>query len=504
MEAILVIDTGSSSMRGILFDKEGKIRIKEQRKYFMSVKEDGTAEYDADDFYDCLLDICKSSVKRASDTDCTISALAFTSQRSSILPLSYDGKPLSKIITWYDKRSLDICTQLLKDNEDYIYDRTGTRLTPVLSAPKMTWLQHNCPLVYDAADKIVGIHDLLLFIASGLKITDTSLASRTSLMDIQKLEWSDELIRLFGLDKDKLCDLKDPGDIIGPITSRFSELTGLAPDTLVISAGGDQQCSALGQGLMDSSRAGITVGTGSYVCSVMDKPYVDPQKRINTNSAVIPGHWTMEASTLSSGSVYDWFNNTFYKDRDPKEPMKLINQEVCLSPPGARGILMFPSLAGRGCPDWNDHASGVFYGLRLSSQRCDLARAVLEGIAAEIADCFKTINEIDTDIRSVSITGGLSKFDEFDQIVSDMIEFPIERCKIEETTAIGAFIAASTSLNWFSSFQEAYEIFSVSGNEEIFMPKHDRVMTYRRSNKARQELQFSLPDRSLSKLLAEV
>ena len=501
MPAILVIDTGSSSMRGILFDENGEILRKERRKYFMSVEADGTAEQDPGVFARCLAEICAACAGWARAAGRSIAALSFTSQRSSILPLSRQGQPLCNVITWYDKRSAAICEQMIRSHGDELYALAGMRPTPVLSAPKMAWLRQNRPGVYREADKIVGIHDYLLLLCTGRAVTDATLASRTCLMDIRRLCWSGRLLELFGLDGDKLCKLLPPGSVVGPVTRCFAEKTGLAPGTPVVTAGGDQQCSVLGQGLLRAGMAGVTVGTGAYLAAVSDGPVFDPLRRVNLNAAASPGQWVLEASTLSSGSVYDWFNRLFYPEPGQSYPMEHIDREVSASPAGARGVLMLPDLAGKGCPDWDDWAHGVFYNLSFATTRGDCARALLEGIAAEIAECHQVLRQLLPGIGPIRSTGGLAKFDTFDQILSDMIEFPVERCTIEETTAIGAFLSAGRALGWVSSLEEACGRLPGGGAARRFEPQAEEVSLYRQLNAARRQLAQSLPDRELSRLL---
>ena len=502
MNAILVIDTGSSSMRGILFSPEGKILHREQRKYFMRVEESGIAEQSPAQYAEALLEICTACGKQAASQNTRIRALSFTSQRSSILPLDRAGQPLCDIITWYDKRSVAICEEKIRIFGDEIYAIAGMKPTPVLSAPKMLWLRRTNPQLYDKAEKIVGIHDYLLYLCTGRLVTDATLASRTCLMDSRTLQWSDRLLEIFELDRSKLCTLLVPGSAIGCISAEFARQTGLSADTEVISAGGDQQCSVLGQGLLRPGMAGVTVGTGAYLAAICDQPYFDPKQRVNLNAAVTPGHWVLEASTLSSGAVYDWFNRLFYTESGQSYPMELIDREVSGSPAGARGVLALPDLAGKGCPDWDDWAHGTFYNLDFSSTRGDIARALLEGIAAEIAECHAVLREIDSRIMNISVTGGLAKFGKFVQILADMIEFSIDRCTIEETTAIGAYLAASAALGWAESIEEACNKFLHDQPEPIrFDPNPANTAVYRRVNQARRLLSNALPNQQLTQLL---
>ncbi|MCI8464719.1 MAG: hypothetical protein HFI63_02485 [Lachnospiraceae bacterium] len=502
-DLILVIDTGSSSMRGILFDREGKILATKSRTYFMRTGPGGVAEQDPEDYRFALTEICQALAAFCRGKEAKIRALSFTSQRSSILPLGKDGKPLHSIITWYDKRSVSVCEEFEHAYGEELYELTGTRLTPVLSAPKMVWLKRQEPELYKATDKIVGIHDYLLYLCTGKLATDESLASRTYLMDIRKRCWSDRLLAIFGLEKEKLCQLLVPGAVVGSVTDSFAERTGIPAEIPVITGGGDQQCSILGQGLILGGDIGITVGTGAYVAMVCDHPVFDNAgKRINLNAAVVPGKWIAEASTMTSGSAWDWFRKNFYGDSDPTVSIRQINADAGKSPAGAGGLLALSSLAGKGCPDWDDYARGGFFGITPSTKKEDFARALLEGIAAEIAECYETLSSLYPGTGRVSVTGGMTKFFVFDQILADMIEISIKKCTIEETTAIGAFLTAAAAMGWQESPEAAAVFYGLSDDNamQTFRPDPSCSAVYRRFNQARQNLYHSLPTREVSTL----
>lgn len=500
MDVILIVDTGSSSMRGILFDRQGSIVHCRQEKYFMDVQPDGSAEQDPLEYANALRLVCESCGKFAAENRLRIAALSFTSQRSSILPLDSSGKPLSRIITWYDKRSADICRRMLELHGDEIYRIAGMRPIPVLSAPKIAWLKETHPDIYRNAHKIVGIHDYLLYLATGKFVTDDTLASRTCLMDTASRQWSPRLLALFDISQDKLCTLLPAGSIAGTVTQTFAAKTCLAVGIPLISAGGDQQCSVLGQGLLQPGQAGITVGTGAYLASVTDHPINDPEKRVNINAAVTPGHWILEASTLSAGAVYDWVNRLFSDWEGKGGAIQHLNAAAEQSPPGANGVVMLPDLAGKGCPEWNDWARGLFCNLSFSTTRGDMARAALEGVAAEIAQCHQILRSLDARVASVHVTGGLAKFSLFDQILADMLEYPVERCIIEETTAIGAFLAGSTAIGWYSSLKEAAGQIGVGKAGNVFYPQKDHSLLYRKINTLRAQVSAAIPHAALAEL----
>lgn len=463
-KVILVIDTGSSSIRGILFDSRGTILYKQQLSNFMPIKDYEIAEQDSQTFCSCLKKICVSTVEFCAREEYSISALCFTSQRSSVLPLDEKGIPLSPIFMWYDKRSLPLCSEIIETYANEIYSLCGLRLTPVLSAPKMLWFKRSYPELYRKSYKLVGIHDYLLFLCTGNYVTDSSLASRTGLFDIVRMEWSQKLINIFEIDAKMLCRIISPGDIAGHITSSFSKETGIPEGLPVISCGGDQQCSQLGQGIFKEGDIGITSGTASYTTTLVSAPIFDDKMRTNLSVSTLPGKYMLETSNMSSGSVYSWIRDTFYSSDTPFERL---DQDILSSPIGANNLIMIPDLAGKGCPQWNSRVKGSFHNISFATKKQDFARAALEAICAEIAECYSVLKEQTQLSDTVTSAGGLSRFSGFQQMLSDMLSIPITSCYIEETTALGAWAVASPTVGFSQTAEDALLNYKNMHSEEI-------------------------------------
>ncbi|MBQ6476544.1 MAG: hypothetical protein IJJ34_10130 [Clostridia bacterium] len=495
MSAILVIDTGSSSMRGILYAEDGSSIHMHQEHYLMKTW-DNAAEYDPKDFETALVRICRNCSVFAQKNGIVIDAVSFTSQRSSTLPVDRSGHPLAPIMTWYDKRASGICDRMNAVHKKTLFETAGMQASPVLSAPKIVWLLENRPDLYDAAYKIIGIQDYLIFLCTGIIMTDASLASRSNLMDISTKTWSSDLLHLYGIDARKLADLYPPCSVVGPVSSEFSKKTGLSENTSVIAAGGDQQCSVLGQGLFRPGDSGITCGSGSYVASIIDAPLTDPLLRLNTNVAIGPGQWVLEASTLSSGTVQDWFLRTFYPGIP--DALHVMQTEAQTSPPGANGLVMLPDLAGKGAPDWDNYAKGVFWNVSFSVSRSDFSRAMLEGLCAEIAECHEVLHDLDPRVCDVHVTGGLSRFPLFNQILADMIGSRVSRVPHDETTSIGAYMAALLALKRVNSLEEAYSCIMPADATEPYSPDPAAAILYRKAAERRRLLYSSIPSRALS------
>lgn len=488
MQTYMIVDTGTSSMRGILFSRQGELLYMARRSYQMDLGPDGSATMDAGIFRISLGGIIRELCGYCRQHGLELQSIAFTSQRSSVLAVDQDGHPLAPILMWYDKRCVPICDSYLKHHADEIYQLCGMRLTPVSSVSKMCWLKEHWPDVYQNAHKLLGIHDYLLYLACQTFVTDASLASRTALMDIQSRQWSPRLCDLFGIDLQKLCPIHPPSSIVGVTSRAFSDETDCPAGLPVITAGGDQQACSLGLNLHDTARIGINSGTATYASIVTDIPAKDPAMQLNVNASCIPNQWILEASNMGSASVYQWFCRTFYPAKDFDSSLKQMDEEASLSPAGAGGMLCAADFAGRGCPSWDPHMRGSFSGISLTASRGDFSRALLEGICAEVSACCRYLTTFcNMEIRQYESAGGLSNFSLFNQILADMLNQEVVVPSMKETTALGGLISSLYALKIYPSPSAFFEN-GIKWKKDIYYPDQKRHELYQEQQMKREKI----------------
>jgi len=451
---ILTVDVGTSSMRAILYDNYGEIEYQKQVNYSPDYMENNLVEMDPKVFKNTLIYLVTGVVEYSGKHKIEIGALSMTSQRSSVIPLDRQGEPLYKAIMWQDKRCDSLCKEL-SESVDTVYKISGLPITSVFSAIKMRWFKLYEPKIYEQTYKMAGIHDYLISIMTGEFVTDRCLASRTNLLDLNELEWSDEAIGIFEIDKDKLCQLIDPGSVAGRINHEFYRITGLSEGTRIISAGGDQQCAALGVGTIEEDQIEVNIGTGGYVIANADEPVFDPERRVFCNVSAIPGKYVIEGSILTSGVMYRWMKERFFGDEADYES---INEAVNKAPLGANGLIMLPYFKGRGTPNWNPDAKGVFYNVGMETTKGDFARSSLESIAFEIEDNIRLIETYTGRLSEISCCGGLTNSDLFVQMLSDVTQKKCIRYGNSEATTIGAWITAAVTLGICNTYEGAFSL----------------------------------------------
>ena len=225
---VLVIDVGTSSMRGILFDHQGKCLTVKQEFYQATYLENSWVEQNPADWENALYSILKQSVAEAENMGEKIDAISITSQRSSVIPVDENIRPLSNAIMWQDKRTNHICESMEHLN-DKVFSLCGSRINPVFSGSKMMWIREERPEIYAKTYKFMVIPDYLIYLMTGRICTDYTYGSRSLLMNIRTHEWDDELLEIFHVEKEKLCELTEVGSVCGHTTKAFAEITGGNP-----------------------------------------------------------------------------------------------------------------------------------------------------------------------------------------------------------------------------------------------------------------------------------
>ena len=479
---IITVDIGTSSLRSVLFDARGRILRIEQRDNPPRCLDGQRIEQEPGTWERHLIETLSACADEARGRGLVTVALSLTAQRSSVIPVDENGAPLHPAIMWQDTRTRDICSRM-EERQAAVFQKTGLRIYPVFSAVKMTWFRENRPDVYEAACKMLGVQDYVIRALTGEFVTDRSLASRTNLFNLRTLDWDDDLLGLFGVDRGKLCRLVDPGSAAGSLRASIAEETGLPKGIPVITAGGDQQCAALGLGLVGPGRMIANTGTGSFLIAGVDRPIIDPGMAVSCNVAAVPGSYILEAASPTSGSIFRWFNKEFFRDAPGGENDFLaIGAEAASSPPGANGVVLLPHFKGRGAPRWDPRAKGAFLGLTPGVTRGDMARAILEGLAAELGENLEAIESLGGRADLIAVAGGMTASDLYNQIQADHYGKRVDRPGVTEATALGAWMSGAVTMGLFDSYAGAFESASEGQPTRSYDPDARTAAIYRRSS----------------------
>lgn len=494
MEYIITIDVGTMSMRSIIYDVNGASMFTSTYEYHAIFLPEGLVEQEPNDWKEALKFILMETGNYVKSKGIKISAISVTSQRASVIPVDKDGNPLHNAVTWQDKRSVSICQELLdKMPLHRIYKKTGLRANPYFSLPKMMWFKQKAPQIYEKAYKLIGVQDYVIHLLTGEFKTDCSQAARTMLMNISTFQWDRELLEVSGIDEGLLCDLCTPGAIAGGLQEDIAEMTGLEAGIPVIMAGGDQQNAALALNILSPGKAEANTGTGSFVIAYSNKPVFDTKCRVLCSASAVPGKWIVEAGIFNTGAIYRWFREQFYSGENAN--YNTMNQEAAESPVGSNGVMLLPHFEGSAAPFWNPYAKGLFFNLSLGTTKGDMARAIFEGIAMEIADNLSLMEVISGEIDTISVAGGMTRSDLFNQIQSDIFYKKVVRYENSEATSLGAAMTATVTLGIYKTYEEAFS--HLIGKQEVFIPNAENHIKYDKLRMRKLDLYNALNQRGV-------
>lgn len=508
---LVAIDAGTTGERTIIFDEEGRVvawKYLEHPSYFLKPT---WVEQEATEWWDRICKASKAVLKEAAEKGITpdmIVGVSVTNQRETIVPVDRDLKPLRRAIVWQDRRTVSQCNWI-KENlgEDVVYNITGLTVDPYFSTPKIMWIKEHEPNIYEETHKFLLVHDYIVAKLTDMFVTSWDNASRTMLFDIRKFDWSDKLLNGVEIDEEKMPEPFPSGKIVGEITKKAAEETGFAQGTPIISGGGDQQCGAIGVGVVRRGRIKATTGTGTFILSFLDKPSFDPKRRVLCSCHGIPGKWVQEASMFSTGTIYRWFRDEFgHLEKAAAElaridPYDMLNKEAVASPAGSKGVLVIPHFAGAGAPHWNPYARGVIVGLAIGHDRKNIVRAILEGIALEIRKNIEVMRELGVHIEEMRVTGGATRNPHFNQIQADVYGLPVMKGRVEESTALGCAILAGVGTGVFKSVEEATN--KMVHIVERYEPRLENKVIYDKLFKIHRKIYDALEKTGVYKDLAE-
>ena len=461
-ELVVAIDAGTSGVRSMVFDTNGTVLTGAYEEFPSDYPQPSWVEQMADDWWKTAGTTLKRCLEDSTVSPEHIIGVSVTNQRETIVPIDEDGATLRKAIVWQDRRTVPQCDTIrsLLPKED-IYDITGLTVDPYFSAPKILWIKEHDPKSFNRANKFLLVHDYILFRLTDHTVTDYSNASRTLLFDIGNGDWSQQMLDFLDIPREKLPDPVPSGTRVGEVSARAAKEVGLKEGTPVIAGGGDQQCAALGVGVVKEGIIKSTTGTGTFMLAFSDSKRLDPDRRVLCSRHVVKDAFVVEASMFTTGSALRWFRDQLgteeCREADARgvDPYEVLTEGADSIAAGSEGVVHVPHFVGAGAPHWNPHARGVFAGLALGHTRQHMIRAILEGVSYELRTNLDVMRSLGLPASEVRVTGGAARSEVWMQIQADVLDTPVIRTEMEEATALGAAILAFTGVGKFKSAAEA-------------------------------------------------
>lgn len=453
-DLILAIDQGTTGSTALLVD--GTCHVVASRTVEVPVRfpAPGLVEQDAEDL---LASVAAAVTSVLTGVDpARVAAIGITNQReTTLLWEAATGRAVHPAIVWQDRRTAARCEELRNDGwEARVRARTGLVLDPYFSATKLEWLLHHVPGAREAATRgtlLAGTVDSWLVhrLSGGVHLTDASNASRTLLLDVERLTWDEELCALFGV---PLAALPRVVDCAGALAETRG--AGFLPDGIPIAGlAGDQQAALFGQACFETGMAKCTYGTGAFVLlNSGPKPAFSKHGLLTTVAWRIAGETTyaVEGSAFVAGAAVQWLRDGLGLIESSADV-----EALAASVPDTGGVVFVPALAGLGAPHWRPEARGLLCGLTRGTTRAHVARAVLMGIAFEVADMLEAMAEDSGHpLSELRVDGGAAANDLLMRLQSDALGVPCVRPRHLETTALGAAFLAGLGVGFWRSRDE--------------------------------------------------
>jgi xylulokinase len=467
-DLVIGLDCSTTSTKSIAFDKTGKVAVQASESIPLFSPQPNYYEQDPNDWWTSTQKVLRKLTSQINPE--RIVAIAISNQRETFVPLDKNRNCLRPAIIWLDERCKDEVEPFAqKIGKDKIRRITGK---PVDYAPvvyRLAWMKKNEPGLFNKISMICDVHTYLVWKLTGSFKTSWASADPLGLFDLENKIWSPVILNALGLKENQLPETFCPGTILGRISEDASKLTGLNTNTFVVTGGGDGQAAGLGSNVLTSDRAYLNLGT-AVVAGVYGTKYKTSEAFRTMGSCSESGYY-YECSLRAGTFAIDWLIKNILKIDPLKQPeiYKQFEKEALLVSAGSNGLFFLLYLCGSMNPYWDINARGAFIGLSSSHNRGHMYRSILEGIAFE--QLF-AINEVEKTIgtrvnKFVAIGGGAAN-DLWCHIFADVTGKNICLPKSTEASGLGAAIAASVSIGWYPSFQEAAN--SMSRIKKIIKP----------------------------------
>ena len=489
MRYLLALDQGTTSSRAIAFDAQGRVAALAQREFAQHFPQPGWVEHDAAEIWatqrvvarECMQKLAAAQAGRAQKA-IEIAAIGITNQReTTVLWDRATGQPVAPAIVWQDRRTTARCEQLRRAGKAALIQRkTGLVLDAYFSATKLEWLLDQVPGARaraEAGELAFGTIDSWLIwnlTGGAVHATDASNAARTMLMNIHRLAWDDELLRLFNI----------PRAVLPRIVPSSGVLGETAPDVLgapipIAGVAGDQQAATFGQACFAAGMAKNTYGTGCFMLmNTGDRAVRSRNQLLATVGWQGPdaagAHRTaycLEGSVFMAGATVQWLRDGLQMIQSASEI-----EALAASVPDTGDVFLVPAFAGLGAPDWDGRARGTLVGLTRGTTRAHIARAALEAIALQSADIFGAmVRDSDIQLTELRVDGGASRNDLLMQLQADLAGVPVVRPQVTETTALGAAYLAGLATGVWQGGDEIAAQWAVDHRFEPSLPEPQRL-----------------------------
>lgn len=485
MKYVLGIDVGTSGTKTILFDETGKMIATETVSYEMQQPYPQYAEQNPEDWWQAVLQTIRNIVDQGVVDSNHIVGIGLSGQMHGLVLLDKNKRVLRPSIIWCDGRCEEEVKQINQEiGLDTIVHITGNPTMVSFTLAKLLWVKNHEPDIYREIRYILLPKDYIRFCLTGVFQSEYSDASGTQLLNINKKDFDARLIEYLQIKRAFLPSLGESTAVSGTILPSIAKYTGLQEKTIVVGGAGDQAANALGNGAIKAGDTVISLGSSGVVFTVLDHIPQQNTGEVQLFYHAVPNTLHVMGVTQGCGLSMKWLKENLYACEEKRQKGKIydfINAEAEKSSPGSNRVLFLPYLLGERTPHLNPLARGVVFGLSYENKKCDIARAVMEGVAFSLKDCLEEIRKREIVPKHIKIGGGGSKSKLWKNIISDVLHEDLMYSSFAETGALGVAILAMVGAGIYSSIEEAcqkigraYEVIQTNeANHKIYDATYD-------------------------------
>ncbi len=450
MAYFIGLDIGTSAAKALLCDQDGNILAMAQQEYPLYIPQPLWSEQNPADWWQGSIKALQQLLAKSAVIPSQVVGIGLTGQMHGSVFLDKEGKVIRPALLWNDQRTATECEQITAlVGNDRLIEITGNPALTGFQAPKILWLRNHEPKHYERLAKILLPKDYIRLMLTGAFATDCSDAAGTLLLDLQKRDWSAELLQLLDLPREWFPTVYEGSQITGHLSPAVAKTLGLPAGIPVVAGGGDNAAAAVGTGIVRSGLVSSSIGTSGVVFAHSDAIRLDPEGRLHTFCHAVPGKNHLMAVTLSAGNSLRWLRDLFHSSASQQGR----SEEISLSydamtamaaqvSAGAEGLVFLPYLNGERTPYLDPFATGAFVGLTARHTPAHLMRAVMEGVTFSLRDGIEIMHALQVPIDQVRAIGGGGKSPFWCQLQADIFGCEVLNLAVEEGPAYGAALLA--------------------------------------------------------------
>lgn len=457
---LMGIDIGTSACKVAVFDRQGQVLASASGDYPVYYPREGWAEQDPEEWWSAVYGAVRQVLQKADVRPEEIAGVGIDGQSWSAIAIDKDGKVLTNTPIWMDTRAQSICDRLNEDiGADEIFRVAGNSLQPSYTTAKILWYKENLPEVYRKTHKILQSNSYIAFKLTGQISQDLSQGYGLHCFDMRTGQWDEEMCKKLGIPREFLPEIVPSDQIIGTVTKKAAEESGLAEGTPVAAGGLDAACGTLGAGVIHAGETQEQGGQAGGMSICMEQYQADP--RLILGFHVIPGKWLLQGGTTGGGGVMRWFEREFadyerlMKEQTGVSSLDQLNEIAEKVDPGCDGLVFLPYMAGERSPIWDPHAKGVFYGLDFSKTKGHMVRACMEGVAFSLRHNLETAEKAGAEADILRAMGGSANSLLWTQIKSDITGKTMAVPASDTATTLGAALLAGVGTGFYKDYEEA-------------------------------------------------